>query len=96
MAGRHVGYGIGDGEPLLRNEERGPDDVATAGRQVRDQGVEAGVLDLELEAESLGHGTRAFDVETYRLVGVGHARRGEELHGRVLDVDAVCERAGLD
>ena len=57
------------------------DDIAAARRQVRDQGVEAGVLDLELEAEGFGDGTRAFNVETHRLVGIGHARRGEELHG---------------
>ena len=62
MAGRHVGHGIGDGEPLLRNEERGPHDVAAARRQVRDEGVEAGVLDLELEAkgyEGLGRGEKS-------------------------------------
>jgi hypothetical protein len=96
VAGRHVGHRISNLQPLFGDKERRPHDVATARRQIRDQGVEAGVLDLELKPKGLGDGARAVDIEANRLVWIGHACRGEVLHGRVLDIDAVSEDAGLD
>lgn len=58
-------------------------DVVAVRLQARDQGVERGVLELELHAELLAHGLREVGVDTDRLAGLVL-----ELDGRVRDVRA--------